>query len=424
MGLQGFVSLAQPLLRAYQEQSSLAGAGTGEGGGVGVGGGGGGGGGHSADGRRDVLQEEAVGGGGGNDANTLAFQSLVDAAKLAYGARPDARRQTSDARRQTSRTTARTTAARADACTTSTEEIDDAPVTNILGVLRVRGVETGGDGRGESGKGNVSGVGDCGGGGGEEAEGGGGGGGGGDGGGGGGGVGGGVEFGCAPSANGAGLKSGYTASWLGSYLWRRQESEAHATQPETLQIIPPPPEPKALDLVSQLREVVRAVAQGTGFVGLHIPSPPPPSSGFGESDAGELVDIVAGGEGGRQRRGGSKSCQVQRERAADPTTLAAGWLWKQDSDLIRRWRRRWFVLEVTTSDIASTGEEGGGGGGGGGGGAPPGGQDTGDVKCVLRYFRDQFTLRELGWIPVRGCSVNAFSDEMHAVQILKSPQIQ
>jgi hypothetical protein len=28
-------------------------------------------------------------------------------------------------------------------------------------------------------------------------------------------------------------------------------------------------------------------------------------------------------------RGVSKSCQVQRESAAEPTTLAAGWLWKQ-----------------------------------------------------------------------------------------------
>ena len=200
------MSLAQPLLRAYQEQSSLAGGG-------GVGGGGGGGGGRSADGRRDVLQEEeeAGEGGGGKDANTLAFQSLVDAAKLAYGARPDARRQTS-------LTTLRTTAARADACTTTTEEIDDAPVTDILGVLGVRGAAAGGDWRGESGQGNVSGVADCGGGGSE----------------------------CASSATAAELKSGYTASWLGSYLWKRQESEADATQPETLQTIPPPQSPKRL----------------------------------------------------------------------------------------------------------------------------------------------------------------------------------
>jgi hypothetical protein len=379
------VSLAQPLLRAYQEQSSLAGGG-GVGGGVG--------GGRSADGRRDVLQEEEEAGerGGGKDANTLAFQSLVDAAKLAYGARPDARRQMS-------RTTLRTTAVRADACTTTTEEIDDAPATDIPGVLRVRGAEAGGDGRGESGKGNLSGVADCGGGGSE----------------------------CASSANAARLKSGYTASWLGSYLWRRQESEADATKPETLQTIPPSPEPKALDLVSQLREVVRTVAQGRAFAGLHIPTsppptPPPPSrlgSGFGESDAGELVDIVVGGGGGRgrQRRGGS--CQVQRERAAEPTTLAAGWLWKQDSDLIRRWRRRWFVLEVTTSDLASKGEEGCGGGGGGGGDGALSAQDTGAVKCVLRYSREQGGTRELGWIPVLGCSVNAFSDEMHAVLFSK-----
>ena len=110
---------------------------------------------------------------------------------------------------------------------------------------------------------------------------------------------------------------------------------------------------------------------------------------------------------------------MQRERAAEPTTLAAGWLWKQDSDLIRRWRRRWFVLEVTTSDLASKGEEGSGGGGGGGGDGALSAQDTGAVKCVLRYSRDQGGTRELGWIPVLGCSVNAFSDEMHAVLFSK-----
>ena len=48
--------------------------------------------------------------------------------------------------------------------------------------------------------------------------------------------------------------------------------------------------------------------------------------------------------------GGSKSCQVQRERAAEPTTLAAGWLWKRDSDLIRRWRCLGLDQRVEISD--------------------------------------------------------------------------
>ena len=99
------------------------------------------------------------------------------------------------------------------------------------------------------------------------------------------------------------------------------------------------------------------------------------------SEGGELVDIVDGGRG----RGGSSKKEEKDSQSS--VRAVAGWLWKQDSDWIRRWRRRWFSLEVAPFSSAGGGDS------------------------VLRYSRDQGGVRVLGVIPVSGCRVNGLRDE-------------